>query len=353
MALENRKKPVFKKIMSKFQNRSEILDISNNKTMDNLRGKFNNTDIFISVFSLQTPDSSTERIYPLYFSFNAADSELVRKSGLEAVYYINDNFSIPEDCLEINVNCSSNEAMEGPAAAEIIILIQPIFFNSHTSPLTSIINYNLAKQMIDEGIVNINIDVYHKEYFIPLPNSIHNGKYVIPVTFKELLNISSQDIISLAQNPRPEDSLIMPHVVPEAVEWFAEILKVAEKEKEYQKKLLNLLLKTGWQIPPCIRRLLWADLSKEQALEACRVISQFYSWINASPNEIWQLFQRIDQRNYIADPHRLRAILNFASENPGFAGCDHKLLSRFCPSGKCFIKELTEECERPYLFEKS
>jgi len=43
-------------------------------------------------------------------------------------------------------------------------------------------------------------------------------------------------------------------------------------------------------------------------------------------------------------------IFNFAVENPGFVGCEHPLLKRFCPASKCFIKEFIDEYEKPKLF---
>jgi len=144
--------------------------------------------------------------------------------------------------------------------------------------------------------------------------------------------------------------MIIPRVVPEAVEWFNEVWKEEEKRQYRQSQLQKLIMEKGWQITPCIRRLTWMDLSKEQSFEACRIISQFYSWIKADPDEIWHYFQQIDRRNRIEDYQRLRAILNFATENPGFIGCQHSLLKRFCPVGKCFMAELMNEYENPHLF---
>jgi len=39
--------------------------------------------------------------------------------------------------------------------------------------------------------------------------------------------------------------------------------------------------------------------------------------------------------------------------NPQFVGCQHPLLKRFCPAGKCFMADLIDEYEKPYLFEKA
>ena len=134
--------------------------------------------------------------------------------------------------------------------------------------------------------------------------------------------------------------MIIPKMVPEAIEWFACRHEEFAKKQKSQNRLLELILKDGWQIPPCIRRLQTLCLYDSIRLEAYRIIAQFYSWIKASVNEIWQQVQNSDHRNPINNYSKLNAIIKFAIENPSFAGCGHKLLKRFCPVGKCFIDEL-------------
>jgi hypothetical protein len=365
-----------------------FINMADENSVKMARSQHNNENLHISVCSYNAPDPSAPRTYPLYFKIASNSSENVLKAALEICFYISDNFSIPQDFIEIiytgggngmdagaagsaapkagdnsstsddiadnSGGSNKNTADTNNAVAEMVILIPQLVFAEQPTPLMLAINYKLARQLINDDIKNIDIDVYQRNYLIRLPNSFNSdtGSYVIPLIIKELMYLDASAILELAKQPRAEDSMIFPQKVPEAAEWFAEILKEFTHRKKAQDELLKLLLKGGWTIPPCIRRLLWADLSKEQALEACRVISQFYSWIKASPDEIWYHFQRIDRRNHIADYQRLRAILNFASENPsGFAGCDHKLLAGFCPSGKCFLYEIQNEINNPALFE--
>ena len=71
----------------------------------------------------------------------------------------------------------------------------------------------------------------------------------------------------------------------------------------------------------------------------------------ASPVEIRHLIHFVDRRNPIKNHQKLNSIITFAVENPWFVGCQHPLLKQFCPAGKCFISDLIEEYEKPYLFE--
>lgn len=329
-----------------------FIDVNDNVALNAYREKHGNRDLFTLPCLFGKPDIRSARHYYLHFILRARSLKDIREPTIKACFYISEKYSIPQDCIKVIYTGGVNGTDTG-TAAEFIILIPPVVFAGQPTPLISSINYKLARQLTEDGIENIDIDIYHRNHLIRLPNSLNPEKdcYVIPLTLKELMHIDVSALAELSRYPRPEDSLTMPYAIPEVSEWFAEILEETEKKQRYQQKLLNLLLKTGWQIPPCIRKLLWADLSKERALEACRVISQFYRWVNASPNEIYYHFEKIDQRNYIADPHRLRAILNFASENPGFAGCKDLLLRQFCPSGKCFLYELQNEINNPALFE--
>ena len=109
---------------------------------------------------------------------------------------------------------------------------------------------------------------------------------------------------------------------------------------------------SGWLIPPCIRKLLWADIGKSTGLEALRITVHWYSYINASEYEIWHQIQSWARRNAYKNHNKLRSIATFAIENPSFADCEHKLLQRCCPAGKCFIAELRDLNKEPLLFKK-
>lgn len=363
-----------------------IINMANDEDVQAFRNQHQNTDLFVSVCSFNSPELSAPRTYPLYFRIASSSLEKAQRSTLEAVYYLTENFSIPEDCIEVIYNSggfvgagnsngdaddggdnydgdsftgggrmdSGKNATDSILAAEMIILIPPVVFNGRPLPFMQALNYRLARQLAKDGTKNINTDVYEKEHFLPLPNSINSdtGRFIIPLQLKELIYLDAHNIDELSKQPRAEDSMIMPLKMPEAVEWFNEVYEEEEKQQQRQKQLQELVLKQGWQIPPCIRRLTWMDLSKEQAFEACRIISQFYSWIKASPDEIWHHFQQLDYRNHIGDYKKQKAIIAFALENPGFVGCQqHPLLKQFCPAGKCFIAELIDEYEKPHLFQ--
>jgi len=371
--------------------RSTFVNMADDDAMQVFRNQYSNQDLFISTWYSAVPDLSALRNYAPCFYIVTDDPEAAHVRAYEACFYISENFSVPQDCIEVIYNGSSSaaskpnrggnhaddggvgncagnhnatnsgdgddgtdSAKEGTFAAEMLILILPVVFDGLPTPLMPALNYHLARQMADDGLENINIDVYQRDHFIRLPNSINTttGKFVIPLSMKELLYLDANGIAELSKQPRAEDSMILPHRVPEAVEWFAEIHAEFEEKLLRQDELQKLMLQKGWEIPPCIRRLQQLCLYDNIRLEAYRVISQFYSWIGAGPDEIRHLIHFVDRLNPIKNYRKLNAIITFAIENPWFVGCQHSLLEQFCPAGGCFIAELIEAYENPYLFEQ-
>jgi len=274
------------------------------------------------------------------------------------INYIEETYGIPDENIVIVFNGSENnseDSKDGSYVAEIVLLIPPIVFAGLPTPLMPSINCYLSRQMVENGLTNIEIDSYVRDSYIPLPNSISNSaSRSVYLTPKELLYMDGPRIAELSKQPRPDDLMIHPQHVPEVGEWFEEIFVEFEKKLLRQDELQKLILKNGWQIFPCIRRLTWADLDKSTAFEACRLIAGIFSFLGSHEDEIRYHIMHLARRNSITgftEYQKLKNIITFGVENPMLVECQHPLMSRFCPAGGCFIKELIEEYEKPYLFE--
>jgi len=313
--------------------------------------------LLCSACLFDAPSLSAACTYPLYFRVASNSVDETRVIALETCYYLVENFGIPENCIDVvftGGNAGTINKNEGGFESdftEMLILIPPIVFGGHPSCLMLVLNYDIARHLIRAGLKNIDADIYYKDFAFPLPNSIRGltGTYVIPLQIRELLYLNAQGIIELSKQPRPEN--IVARAVPEATKWFTNAHQEAEKEHKRQKQLQKMMLEKGWQIPPCIRQLMWADMDRQAALEACRVISRYLTFVRAAEDEVWFHLLRIDRRNTIQDHERLRAIVTFAVENLWLAKCDHPLLQKHCHVGKCSVATLLDEYEKPYLFE--
>jgi hypothetical protein len=299
--------------------KSMFVNTADDVAMQSVRDRYNNQDLLISVCRLTKPDTSTPRTYPLYFIVTHNNLEECRISALEVCSYIEGNYGVPEDCIELiyndggtdektitgdntvadenineadGVSIATNNCQDttknagtyngidktGGAVifsrsqsnvtarysnqndavnAEMIITVPPIVFGGQPTPLTPALNYYLARRMVKDGIRNVDIDIYSRDYFIRLPNSLNTTveRFVISLSTKELLYLDAGAIFELSKKPRSEDSFIIPRRVPEAAEWLAQVLDECEKQRQRQEQLRKRLLSDGWQIPPCIRRL--------------------------------------------------------------------------------------------------
>jgi len=341
-----------------------FVDFNDPAALEQLRNQYQNTDISISVCSYRICNKSSKANYPLYVIIRGPSLKEVKNSAIKACYYFSEYLDVSTDHIHIIYNSGgttinkdesegNNGVREDATAAKILLLIPSVVFDGHPTPLMQRINYQLARQVVDDVIENIDIDVYQKDYMINLPNSRNNaGNYNIPLQLKELIYISEKQIFELAKKPGSEDSYVMPKKAPDTVEAFAQLHKQAKKEYKRQRELIQLMVKDGWQIPPCIRYLLFKELGDNAGLEACRITAQFFAAVKASEYEIWHHIQTWARRNAYKDYQRLKAIIVFAIENPQFAGCEHKLLKRFCPAGKCFMADSINEYENPHLFEQ-
>ncbi|MFC1604180.1 hypothetical protein ACFL5F_04050 [Planctomycetota bacterium] len=397
MNTENRQERMYAVLKALKGGKPVSVDMADITTIEGLRSRYQNRDLLVSTWHSAVPDISAPRNYSLYFHIISGDVEKARVSTLEACLYISENFGVPEDCIEVlytggvdrgdtdddNINhaggplghttaAGDNETQGqhttdthnkskntgasewSTSAAEMLILIAPVVFGGQPTALMQLINYHLARQMADDGLSNIDIHVYVRDSYIPLPNSNNSatGRFVIPLTMKELLYLDGNRIAELSRQPRPEDSMIMPQQASEVTEWFAEVHAEFEKKQNRQNELRKAMLEEGWEISPCIRRLLRLCLYDHVRLEAYRTISRFLSWIGASESEIRYQIHSIDRRNPIKNYQKLNGITTFAVESPWFVGCQHALLRQFCPAGGCFITELIEKYEKPYLFEQ-
>jgi hypothetical protein len=337
-----------------------FVDMADSIAVEALQTRYDNRDLRVSVRYYTMADLSAPSGRSLHFRIGPASMETVRRHALETAYYMAEHLGIPSESVDLIYNggglvcdkpvTQSETATSTPA--EVVVLVSPAVFNGGPTPLMPTLNHNLARQMRAAGIQSVDLDIYIRDQFVPLVNSLNGatGHFVIPLRLEELLYLDVTAITELSAQPRPDDTYAVCRPVPEAAEWFAEALKEEEKRLKRQSQLREELLRRGWFIPPCVRRLGWADMSEDQALEACRIIAGFYPFVNASEDEVDYHIRRLGQHHGLRDYLRLRNITTFGRENPAFPGCDHLLLQQFCPAGKCLITELIAECENPLLF---
>ncbi len=313
-------------------------------------------DLFRSTWWSSEPDPSAARNYALYFRVASKNLEQVRIAAGEVCSYVEDRFHAPDSVIDVSFNGGGSipdASVTLPAG--MVILIPPVVFDGRPTRLMPALNRDLAVQMNEEGL-DVDVDCCaEQQQFIPLPNTFRSatGRFVIPLRVREALGISAKGILDLSRQPRPDDSFAQARRVAETSEWFAAALDKKQRRVRRQLQLREHLLRSGWVVPPCVKRLGWVALSEDQALEACRIVAGFYPFIGASAEEVGYQINRLNQRHGLQQAARLRAIVTWGQENPEFVGCSHPLLRPFCPAGKCLMTEMLNECQDALLFAPS
>lgn len=304
----------YRMVKTKGAKTAVFIRIEDPDALDTFRVRHGNRDLVVSVAFCESAGPSSRCVYALCFHVRSSSLEQARQSALEVVYYLAEHCGIPPESLDLIFNGGGLVAQDdgraniGAAApAEIVILVPPSVFGARPTPHTLTINYDLARQMRAKAVGAISV------------------------------------------RPRDDNSFAVCLPVPEATEWFGETLAEKEKHARWQSRLQEHLLRLGWAVPPCIRRLDWAEFSEDNALEACHVIAAFYPFVGAGEDEVWHHVRRIDQRHGLQQSARLRAIVTFGNENPTFE-CGHPFLQKFCPAGGCFMKKWMDEMKNPRLF---
>jgi hypothetical protein len=352
-------------VKTRATNTAVFVNLEDGEALDAIRAAHGNRELVISVASYAVPDPSSPCVYSLCFHITSGSLEQARRSTLHVVYYIAENCGIPQESLDIVYNGggialgggdqpahNAKANISATAPAEMVILIPPAVFGGTPTAIMPSLNYDLARQMSAVGIENLDIDVYMREHFVPLPDSVcpATGRFAVSVGIQELLYLDAVSIFDLSKQPRGEDSLAVSCFVPKAVEWFAKALAEKDKQARRQAQLREHLLGLGWVIPPCIRHLDWAELPKDSVLETCRIVAGFYPFIGAGTDEVWYHTHRLTQRHRLKPGARIQAIAAFGNENPAFVGCNHPLLQQFCPASGCLINHLIDELKNPRLF---
>ncbi len=342
-----------------------FVDMEDVAALETARTTLGGRDLRLSALYYEEPDPSSPCRGCLYFRTRSCSIDQVRRTGLGICQYVSEHLLVPEACLDMSLDVGDGDehvarshpsgrhaGHDTPAPAEIVIAISPDVFDPPPTTLTPVINYDLARQMRGKRI-DVDVDVYaRQQQFLPLAGSINSatGRYVTPVSTKDLMYLDVNGLLGLSSQSPADDSYAAARYVPTAATWFAEICRREEMRQKWQTYLRQILQREGWQISPCVRKFFWAELSEDEALEAFRILAQFYRFVNAADTETWHHLSRLERRHGIADRRQLRAIAAFGAENPGFVGCDHPLLQKFCPAARCRLADIYNEYVQPRLF---
>jgi len=296
---------------------------------------FLNTNVFSSIARHGEPNNNSPSIHPLYADIDCPkDLEAARRSTITLCEMLMDRIRLPQDNLNISFSgCKGFHVVVAPQVLQA-------FYSPHTLGLYR----RMARRARDAGVLHIDQSVYTRKRLWRLVNSRHgkSGLFKIPLIYEELRDISAEGIKLLAAHPRPEDSLARHQECEEAVQWYRRALAASAKLDATSKgQLTNVKgFRDGWRTPPCIQAIQKTTLPDGIRHQAYLSLARFYRYVGMHPAEIRERIETINNRHPIRDPNYIERTIAWASDHPGFPGCNDESLRRYCRPEKCFYAKL-------------
>lgn len=283
----------------------------------------------VLIYSSMDIDES-EAIGDLYFDFDSKDNfELAREDAIKVLAYLRIVFKIEYDIP--NIYFSGNKGVHITIPYKVLDIkpnkiINVIFKNIADNAYNYTKNKTLDKQ------------IYDKKRLFRLPNTKHeiSKLYKVQLTYDELKNLTYDDILVIAKNPRK----IKPKITVNNT--FA-----SNMYKEYETKTLDFInnkrdIESNGTLdytPPCIESLIENGSKEGLRNNSIAVLASFYRSCGKSLNEAENIIYDWNTSKNSPPTDRIevnRTVLSIYSSNKSFGCSKLKTLSE-CDSSKCIL----------------
>ena len=223
----------------------------------------NNTDMYYSIYTYQNEDIENCPLYaPLYFDLDLeieseADFRKIVRDTLLVVSYLEEEFKIPEDMIQIYFSGSKG----------FHVIVEPEILGIEPSPDLNIQFKTVAQEVSKITIYNtIDTKIYDRRRLFRFPNSI-NGKtslYKVPITMNDLRKMDYEKIQEYASEPK-EIELAEPEFVESAQKKLKKILlvdKLRNSRRRNKNKSKVGISSERRELLPCVKAILKSGIGK-------------------------------------------------------------------------------------------
>jgi len=346
--------------------------VYNEQRIDDLRKRYNNEDVYISIFTYESEDFEKCRLFgPFYLDLDSESNPEDALSETKLVVEVLKKLGLPDEYIRVYFSGCKGFHLEVPFEA---------FGSEPHKELNKI--WRIFTQMIDNylkenrgvGLRCVDWKIYDRRRLWRLPNSINSktGRYKIPLTVAELNSLSLEEIEELAKTPREIPN--QPHItpLPNLQALFQDLIKRVESEP----LKLPLTFKREFDKapyrgpdPPCIQFLLNQSL-KEGELGgrnniALILFSYFFNFKMLERDEAIERVAEWNNKNLEPLPRKeLENVIKSSANHSYVFGCQ-TLERYYCDRWSCplipkdlkpFTSDEVEEAEElardPRLLEK-
>ena len=163
------------------------------KEKTEIRKKFNNTDVYASIFQYNKEDQNqSDLIGPMYIDLdmdinNDDDYQKLKRQLLIIVTYLNSEYGITSDMIRF--------FFTGKKGFHLII--PSIIFGVKPDKQLNVYYKEIAKELSEKTFIPvIDLKIYDKKRLFRLPNSINGktGLYKVPITFEDIKTFNYDEI---------------------------------------------------------------------------------------------------------------------------------------------------------------
>lgn len=169
--------------------------------ISNIRKKFNNTDVYSTIFSYNKDNQNESDLYgPLYLDLdydinNEEDFNTLKQDLITIVIYLNDYYGIPNNYIKFYFTGKKG----------FHLIISPIVFD--IKPDNNLNSYykEIAKELNNITFSKlIDLKIYDKKRLLRLPNSINGktGLYKVPIKYEDIIKLSFEEMKEYASSPK-------------------------------------------------------------------------------------------------------------------------------------------------------
>lgn len=202
--------------------------------MSETRKKFNNTDVYATVFSYNTENQNNSDLFgPLYLDLDLdikseSDYLILKKDLVSIVTYLEQNYGIPNNYIKFYFTGKKGFHLLIPS--QVFDIKPDKNLNTYYKEIAKELNLATMTNLIDTKI-------YDKKRLLRLPNSINGktGLYKVPITYSQILSFSFEDIKEYATSPKP-NVVVTVEACEKAINRFKQIKDTIEKPKVNQNR---------------------------------------------------------------------------------------------------------------------
>lgn len=225
------------------------------KEITNVRNKFNNIDVYSTLFTYDNENQENSNLYgPLYLDLdmkfeNEEDYNKLKFDLNLIITSLETDYGITKE--NLNLYFSGNKGFH--------IIIAPTVFNIKADKNLNVYYKSIAEDL-NKSTINKVIDtrIYDCKRLIRLPNSINakSGLYKVPISYKDAINFSFEEIKQYASETKNLKLNIGKHVkkAEERFMFFKNTIEAMEQKKR-EKRKINVDI-SEVKLAPCITNIL-------------------------------------------------------------------------------------------------